>query len=428
MDQSTGTVMKLHLLALIILLGGTLAAQDDVSNEDQSAYEMKLGKADALRDEIGQARASGDVEREITRSMELVFYLMNDLGDRVESYERALALEDLLDQHRDTEVYQRIAPRLYFELGYFLQDQNDFASGRDYMIRAIELGEEYGMDRKTMDWRLHLSAVYMNLDNRDASLELLDRVAAQAALLNDPVAVERAHEFRMCFHLHYDELDEARTYGLLSLGEYNPSNQLAFRNGILSEIYYKLGQNDSAAVFAERALEISVENGWIREEQEAHKHLRIIYKNLGDFERSVYHHERYDELQSELRSFETARAIGLANAQKAETERKLQEELASQQLASQRFIILLIAIGLAVLICVVIYIANRLQVIRNQKAEIEREKLRAERSERAKEQFLANMSHEIRTPMNAISGMISSLLRREHSDEQRVFLRAMKQS
>jgi signal transduction histidine kinase/ActR/RegA family two-component response regulator len=53
------------------------------------------------------------------------------------------------------------------------------------------------------------------------------------------------------------------------------------------------------------------------------------------------------------------------------------------------------------------------QEITAQKAEAERLRARAERSEAVKERFLAAMSHEIRTPMNAIVGL-SQLLDAEH--------------
>jgi len=57
--------------------------------------------------------------------------------------------------------------------------------------------------------------------------------------------------------------------------------------------------------------------------------------------------------------------------------------------------------------------------------ELHKLKIRAERSEKFKEQFLANMSHEIRTPINAVTGMTSLLLERDPRADQLRYLESI---
>ncbi len=53
-------------------------------------------------------------------------------------------------------------------------------------------------------------------------------------------------------------------------------------------------------------------------------------------------------------------------------------------------------------------------------------KIRAEKSEKFKEQFLANMSHEIRTPINAVTGMTRLLLEKTPREDQLLYLESIR--
>jgi len=73
-------------------------------------------------------------------------------------------------------------------------------------------------------------------------------------------------------------------------------------------------------------------------------------------------------------------------------------------------------------------VAQRTTELSRQKDEADRQRERAEHSERVKQQFLANMSHEIRTPMNAIVGMGGILQRNEHLPQQQQYIDAIASS
>ncbi|MCP4162208.1 MAG: response regulator [Deltaproteobacteria bacterium] len=80
--------------------------------------------------------------------------------------------------------------------------------------------------------------------------------------------------------------------------------------------------------------------------------------------------------------------------------------------------------------------SNQLQSeIQQQTAELKKinealffSKRKAEAANIAKDQFLANMSHEIRSPMNGVIGFIDILLDTDFSEEQRHYLKLMKNS
>lgn len=73
-------------------------------------------------------------------------------------------------------------------------------------------------------------------------------------------------------------------------------------------------------------------------------------------------------------------------------------------------------------------VEHRTEQLRLEKENVERQKIRAEQSEKFKEQFLANMSHEIRTPMNAVMGMTNILLDKDPRPEQEAYLDRIRRS
>jgi len=69
------------------------------------------------------------------------------------------------------------------------------------------------------------------------------------------------------------------------------------------------------------------------------------------------------------------------------------------------------------------------ELVLQRTAEIEKEKIRAEQSDKLKTAFLANMSHEVRTPMNSIIGFASLLeYGVQNQQKQKIFIKNIKQN
>lgn len=72
--------------------------------------------------------------------------------------------------------------------------------------------------------------------------------------------------------------------------------------------------------------------------------------------------------------------------------------------------------------------SQKLDVTIQEKDQAMAEKIRAEQSEKFKQQFLANMSHEIRTPMNSVIGLTNLLIKTNLDEQQRKYLNVIKKS
>jgi len=136
--------------------------------------------------------------------------------------------------------------------------------------------------------------------------------------------------------------------------------------------------------------------------------------------------EAVKNLQSELNAKEKENELAIANA--------LQQSQLSQMESQKLQQYIYVGIGF-VLVIIVLGLLSRLAFMRRTQKELKDkgmkiavEKMKAEDSEKVREQFLAKMSHEIRTPMNAIMGMSNILRKQKHYPSQEKYLSAIRQS
>ncbi|MES2703522.1 MAG: ATP-binding protein [Bacteroidota bacterium] len=158
-----------------------------------------------------------------------------------------------------------------------------------------------------------------------------------------------------------------------------------------------------------------------------------------DKERRQLKHE--EELRQRLitNEFEQKKAVLEAEKKKSEEMNALILKQAEQERKQERKYYML---GLGMLVLLVLAMVSRFTVLRRSRLQLEEKnrqiaaekeaadnmRIRAENSERFKQQFLANMSHEIRTPMNAVSGMTELLLDKGPRADQVGYLQAISKS
>ncbi|MFM9986960.1 MAG: ATP-binding protein [Flavobacteriales bacterium] len=178
------------------------------------------------------------------------------------------------------------------------------------------------------------------------------------------------------------------------------------------------------------------------ERKEVYERLSGIYKKQGKTEIAFDYLSKFVALKDSLNE-EDQKATLAELTTRFETEKKDQQleveranrdretERAEKQ-TFQKYVFLTGAIVFALIALVLI---NRFQIkkrtalaLEEKNRIIERERDRAERSEKLKQQFLANMSHEIRTPMNAINGLSRILLDKDHDPQTREYLQAISHS
>jgi signal transduction histidine kinase/DNA-binding NarL/FixJ family response regulator len=109
---------------------------------------------------------------------------------------------------------------------------------------------------------------------------------------------------------------------------------------------------------------------------------------------------------------------------------KMQNEIknAAMEISYDRKISMALGLSSIIFLVLGVLVVIKNKQIAAEKKNADRQRQRAENSEKFKQQFLANMSHEIRTPMNAVIGMTDIILEKKPRKDQVGFLKAISKS
>ncbi len=163
------------------------------------------------------------------------------------------------------------------------------------------------------------------------------------------------------------------------------------------------------------------------------------YKSIGNFKEAYFHLRQLkkikdslllvkknlfqEEVNSILETKSKENQIELLNTQNIANEETIKARNTQQ---------LLYFGGAGIMIVILFTLWHRIRITRRTRDlvqrknnQLEKEKTRAENSEKFRQSFLANISHEIRTPLNAIMGISKILINSKHSEEQEKYLDVM---
>ena len=393
--------------------------------------DERLARIEELNARIDSVRADNDIASELILSLKLVEYRVKTFGEDANFYEDLVHVESLMKEHPGVTLPDSVFLQFYLRMGWALSGQGKPEEGLTYLNKGEEEAGKKNSKEFLRKFLVNKATTLAQLNRVMEGEGILNDLQKKAIEQNDSIFLHEVFEKKFSLYLRIGQLDSALIFAKKSLDDFSPSETKAYRynsTAFIMLVLTPVSKTDSIIYYASEGLKFAEEAQADRTILSSHNILKTAYSIKGDYKKAYEHFEKFYNMEQKIYSFSSAIKIGDLNTEREKERSRLQEALAEERISGQRTIIWLVSLGLLILVIGLIYIFNQLRHIRNQNAIIEQEKLRAEHSERVKEQFLANMSHEIRTPMNAISGMISALKRREYSEEQGVYLDAMKKS
>lgn len=316
-----------------------------------------------------------------------------------ENYEKALENFKNSEVSFKTLNHTRGLCPLYNNMGVVYKDLNDLVKAQHYYELALELGTKIN-DRKT------ISNVYRNLGN--------------------------------IYFLKQDFITALEYFNkyLTMRTEMGDKNSMIAAHIDIGMVYLEINEPLEAIEWCRKAYRQAKQYEYLENIMNSCKCLNSAYNNLGNTTYAYKYQEEYyftrDSIDKLENQEEVTRLVMQYEYEKqfledslAMAEQRLQTELTYQKNLNKEKNKRNLAyiVGTAVLILAGIlfgwlgYYRRNNKRLAEKNVIIEREKNRAEESERSKERFFSNVSHEFRTPLTLIMGPLDNLISRVKSEE-----------
>ncbi|WP_223034249.1 ATP-binding protein [Hanstruepera marina] len=390
--------------------------------------------------DVHQKMTDSEWKIKLSQSLALKFF-------RKSKYSQALPLYQTIVYYYETQKTQDFTyGRALSDIGAIHQDLQNFEETKEYYHRAKRVFDDLNDEKSKMGIDMSLAQTFALEKNRDSAQIYIDNVfkyyanvpecepclgrayVIEAQIMNLKNNYAQVLERLLPLDPRFDDTVKTSSHKFVEAYYFT-----------LAEAYFGLGQYQKAIQSAKlginykekRNISFRLRNYDVlfraQEATRQYKNALTTYTHYNKLNDSVAQLRNSQEvLRKELGfQFEKQRlADSLSLEQKRlESELSLQSEISEQKATKN------ILIGLGILAALLVFgLYYRLKHIRKTQKIIQKEKEKAQASERAKHQFLANMSHEIRTPMNAIKGMTDILLRRKPRKDQTEYLDGIKQS
>ena len=407
-------------VAIVLILTFKFSASQDLP---------RLQTVDSLKKAILEYAEGDDYRSELEARLYLIDYSLEIIQDINLAYKEALKAESRSKELNREMEFWSLYGKLYYSLGFIYNNQFQYERSNKYFEKYLKLLKQKDPENSKVQIFDLLGKIafnyYLNGEKNKAFNEI-ERTKKLAYQTKNSQIIADVNYYLYCIYLGED-VDKALNYSRLSL--HTPViRDSAHRLINLGTCFLDLKQLDSSLYYTQKAEEISIKHDLYQQEAYSYLQLSNIYAGLGDYKKSYDYNNDYKKLINKRASFDSAMELVGFNLKMQEEQLALQKKLAQEKISNQKNIIWL-SIGTTIMVVIILlYLFNRIKIIKKQNIIIAREKARAEESERHKDEFLANVSHEIRTPMNAINGMLNSLNRRKHSEYQDKYFKVMKRS
>lgn len=338
------------------------------------SYKKSAEICEEINDKIGYSKALNNIGS--------VYDNIGDVANSIDYYHRSLKIREEIKDEKGVAVCLN-------NIGFIFYKQKDFDKALKYYYSGLTILLKINNEQLSAISYNNIGLIHLNRKNYSYALMYFQKARAIQTRLNDAFNLSQSTS-------NLASLYEAQNNFELALKFYEENlvlqEQLNYRKGIavtlgnIARIYLKLGKTNEALAKAKKALEIIQEVGFPDYISSTSLLLSQIYEKQGNYKDAFVMHVLHKKMSDSLSSSENKRASVQKELQYEYDKKVTTDSLkiaASKKITEAKFVQektqrYALYAGVFVLICVAIFIFNRLQVTKKQNLIIENQKLQVE--------------------------------------------------
>ncbi|MGB3074972.1 MAG: tetratricopeptide repeat protein [Chitinophagales bacterium] len=394
-----------------------------------------------IQNEIGNKQGSANAYNNIG----LIYEDQGNYPEALKNYFLALKIsEEVADKQGMAGPYNNIG-------NVYLRQDNYSEALKNYSA-ALKINEETGDKKKIATSYGNVGNAYLRMRNYTEALKYQFSSLKISEEIGNKQNMATANDNIGDIHSKQGDYDQAlkNYFSALKIQEEIGEKRGAAISTInIGDVYTKQKLFNKALPFLKKGLSLAKEDENNDAVKGAYLFLAEASADMHDYKSAYEYHQLYSDIKDTLLNIENNKQIAQMQAQYAGEKKDNQiallnkdKNIQEQKVTQQKFIRNVFIGGLILILLLTALLFNRYMIkikanhlleekntqIEAEKGRAETSQLRAEKSEKFKEQFLANMSHEIRTPMNAIVGMTNLVLNSKLDEQQHTYMDAIKKS
>ncbi|WP_425393077.1 ATP-binding protein [Ekhidna sp.] len=367
--------------------------------------------------ELAQSEGHLAYELKAYTNIGIAHRLMGDLDEALEYQFRCA------DAAEGKEEFIPFLAEVYAEISTCYTQNGDSENALRYGAKTIKLLRGTGRKQELALTLLNFGYDYYLIDKYDSAMAYYNEAEPLLEEIGMDVGIAYIVGNRALVHWKKGNVEKAKQDLFTAIEMLEPIGDnygMSDYYNQLSNIYLEQNSYEKAIEYALQGYSLAINEELKEQARDASNNLYLSYMALGNYQDALEYQTKYHAFKDSIQNLETTQRLANLRTEFEVGRKQAEVDLLLEQRRSNRIIMIIGGILMAVFICLLIIIYSFLKTKNRLNKQLEEQKDSLILLNSTKDKFFSIISHDLRGPVNTLSGLVtvSKIYMKEGTKEQ----------